>query len=231
MKKIVPFKKDLIFKTDVEEIVSISLEHTLAKKDTSQIGGDFLINGDYRITETSTSLESFSYTLPFEINLDSKYDLDNVTIDIDDFYYEIINNKVLSVSIEVLLDKLEEKEEILEDKKEELEGEIIEVREEKIEEDRFEEVKKVEKEQIEEESKVEKERCIDLEDTEIMASVSEGTEVYKSYKVYIVREGDTIESILDKYGVTKSELEDYNDLATFNINDKIVIPTTNETNS
>ncbi len=201
MKKIVPFKKDLIFKTELEEIVSISLEHTLAKKSDNQIGGDFIINGDYKIVENSTSLESFNYTLPFEINLDERYDLENVSIDIDDFYYEIINNKILSVSIEVLLDKLEEHEVIVEEKKEETLEENTQV-------------------QIDEQE----ERCIDLEETEVLKSVSDGGEIYKSYKVYIVREGDTVETIIDKYGISKSELEDYNDLSSININDKIVIP-------
>lgn len=206
MKKIVPFKKDLIFGTEVTEIASISLEHTLAVKTDCQIGGNFVINGDYRIAENSTSVEPFSYTLPFEINLDQKYDLKDVVIDIDDFYYEIVNNKILNVSIEVLIDGLIEREVIQEEAEE-----IIEIEE---------------REDIEE-----NERCIDLEDTEVLHSVTIGEEVYKSYKVYIVREGDTIDTILEKYGVSKSDLEDYNDLSTFNINDKIVIPTVNETNS
>jgi LysM repeat protein len=214
MKKIVPFKKDLIFKTDVLEIVSISLEHTLAIKDESLIGGNFLINGDYRVTESSTSLEKFSYELPFEIHIDDKYDLKNVIIDIDDFYYEIINNKVLSVSIEILIDKLEEKE-------------ILESREEVVENVNIKDDNTC-KEEIE--IKESKERCVELEDTPI--SVTETSkEIYKSYKVYIVRENDTIESIIDKYGVSKSDLEDYNDLTNLNINDKIIIPCINETNS
>ena len=198
MKKIVPFKKDIIFKTDIEEVTSISLEHSLEKKQEYTIGGNFVVSGEYRMTESSISKENFSYELPFEINLDEKYDLKDVTIDIDDFYYEIINNKVLSISIDVAIDKLEEKEVVKEDTKEELEEEMIE------------------------------ERCVDLEDVSVQMNEQE---VYKSYKVYIVREGDTIESILEKYGVTKIDLENYNDLSTFNINDKILIPYIDEANS
>lgn len=198
MKKIVPFKKDIIFKTDIEEVTSISLEHSLEKKQEYTIGGNFVVSGEYRMTESSISKENFSYELPFEINLDEKYDLKDVTIDIDDFYYEIINNKVLSISIDVAIDKLEEKEVVKEDTKEELEEEMIE------------------------------ERCVDLEDVSVQMNEHE---VYKSYKVYIVREGDTIESILEKYGVTKIDLENYNDLSTFNINDKILIPYIDEANS
>ena len=33
MKQIIPFKKELLFKTKVSEITSISLEHTLSLKD------------------------------------------------------------------------------------------------------------------------------------------------------------------------------------------------------
>lgn len=209
MKKIVPFKKDIIFKTDIEEVTSISLEHSLEKKQEYTIGGNFIVSGEYRITESSTSKESFSYELPFEINLDEKYELKDATIDIDDFYYEIINNKVLSVSIDVAIDKLEEKElpkeEIMEEKEELVEP----VREENIDSE-------------------ETERCIDLEDVNVQTNEQE---IYKSYKVYIVREGDTIESILEKYGVTKTDLESYNDLSTLNINDKILIPSIDETNS
>lgn len=224
MKKIVPFKKDILFKTDIEEITNISLEHTLEKEEDTLIGGDFTVSGDYKVTENTSSLESFSYTLPFEINLDEKYELKNAVIDIDDFYYEIINNKVLSISIDVLIDQLEEKEvEIIE------EVEDLEKEERKID---VEESKPVEKKENEvREENVEKERCIDLEETPVINSFNSNEEIYKSYKVYIVREGDTLDMIMEKYGVTKSDIEDYNDLSTFCINQKIVIPYCNETNS
>lgn len=210
MKKIVPFKKDIIFQTDIVEVIGISLEHNLEKKEDSKVCGNFIISGDYKVTENSLSLEKFHYELPFEINLDEKYILKNMEISIDDFYYEIINNKVLSISIEVLMDKLEEKE-----------IEKIEIEEEETIDQKIEEEKK--------DMEDKNERCIDTE--EITEFKSETEEIYKSYKVYIVREGDTLESILEKYGITKSELEDYNDLSTFKINDKIIIPTDNETNS
>lgn len=241
MKKIVPFKKDLMFKTDVLEIISISLEHTLGIKNPSLISGNFLVSGDYRVTENSTSLEKFSYEVPFEIHMDEKYILNNATIDIDDFYYEIINNKVLSVSIDVCIDKLEEKkvEEKIEMREEMMES-VKEVQEKEIEEvvkqeEKVEKVEKIEKEEVydkkEEVNEVSetKERCVELEDTPLTSIKNTNTEIYKSYKVYIVREGDTIESILDKYSITRSDLEDYNDLTNIAMNDKILIPFINET--
>ena len=93
MKQIIPFKKELLFKTKVSEITSISLEHTLSLKDDDLISGEFIINGDYKMTEGSINREKFSFTLPFDIALDSRYDAKNIIIDIDNFYYEVINNE------------------------------------------------------------------------------------------------------------------------------------------
>lgn len=207
MKKIVPFKKDIIFKTEVAEITSISLDNTLSAKEDGLVYGDFKVYGDYKVTDTSTSLESFTYELPFEIHMDEKYDLKNVTIEIDDFYYEIINNKVLTISIDVLLDNLEEKE---------VEKVNLDIKENS----------KEEKEEVEEK---EKNRCIEEESPIIINNQTE--EIYKKYKVYIVREGDTIESIMEKYKVTKEELEEYNDLSTLQINTKLIIQSQDETDS
>ena len=53
-------------------------------------------------------------------------------------------------------------------------------------------------------------------------------EAYRTYKVYIVRENDTIETILEKFHVTKEELEDYNDLSKITVGLKVIIPTNND---
>lgn len=204
MKKIVPFKKDIIFEDSIFEVASIALEHTLDVTAPLEVTGNFTIDGTYKVTESSTTCKEFSYTLPFEIHLDDKYDLKNVKISIDDFYYEIVNNKVLMIRIEVLLDELEEKE-----RKEIMEENIVENEVEETEE--------------------ENERCIEEEAPVVSSITSE--EIYQSYKVYIVREGDTLESILTKYNVTKEQLDDYNDLSNLEINSKILIPCSYETNS
>lgn len=217
MKKIIPFKKDIIFKTNIEEITSISLEHTLSKQKDNEISGEFTVSGEYRITDESIHTESFIYNLPFDIRMDEKYDLENVTIDIDDFYYEIINNNVLNVNIDVLLDKLEEKL-IIEDELEE----VIIPREDIL-------------------SNIEinengKNRCIEEEEIEVdktfistmFDNKDDSNETYKSYKIYIVREGDDLEFIMEKYSTTKDVLEQYNDLKEIKIGDKIIIPSENE---
>ena len=108
MNKIVPFKKEIIFNTNIFEITSISLEHTLKIEDDT-VSGNSVISGEYKITEQSIDVETFNYEIPFSIAFDSKYILDEATIDINDFYYEVINDRVLSVYIEVLINKIEEK--------------------------------------------------------------------------------------------------------------------------
>ena len=192
MKKIIPFKKEITFNNNIHEILSISLEHNLKKAENNFITGEFVISGDYRITDISINTENFDFKIPFDIELDDKYVIDNVVIDIDDFYYEILNSNTLVINIDVLLDKLEEKEEIIEiiPKIEEKEPIKLEV-----------EVKEVKKE----------EKVSDDKD-------------FVTYKIYIIKEGDGVESILKNYNIARELLEEYNDLSELKIGDKVIIP-------
>ena len=50
MKNIIPFKKDVIFKTKISEITSISLENSLSiNKDV--VSGEFIIGGEYKVSD------------------------------------------------------------------------------------------------------------------------------------------------------------------------------------
>ena len=204
MKKVIPFKKEIIIRDNLAEITSISLEHHLDIKDYSVVG-DFDITGSYKMNLSSTTTEDFSYNLPFEIALDERYILTNAIVDIEDFYYEVVNDRILSVNIEVAIDNLEEKEEeiyIMDfEQKDDMIGDNI------VDEDIIEE------------------RCIEEENPipNVFNSISD-IETYKSYTVYIVRENDTLESILNKYAITKEDLESYNDLSEIKIGDKLIIP-------
>ena len=218
MKKIVPFKKDIEFDSNIAEISSISLEHTLKLKEENLVSGEFIISGTYKMTEASVNVDSFEYKLPFDISIDKKYDTKELDVDINDFYYEVINNEILSISIEVVLDGLEEKPE---------EEEEIRMTEEKIEtlEDR-EEVEK--EEDTKTVSTVEKNsEEVNREEDNTVKSIFEGldeNERYAVYKVHIVTENDTTESIVSEYGVTRDDLEAYNDLSDLKIGDKLIIP-------
>lgn len=143
MKKIIPFKKDIKFNTKIFEITSISLEHNLTIESNNIITGEFIVSGDYKMNDSSINTEPFIHGLPFDITLDTKYDMDRIKIDIDDFKFEIINEEILRVNIDVLiegieitsLDDEEELEEITPDLIIEPRKEEIETKEESIKDD------------------------------------------------------------------------------------------------
>lgn len=230
MKKIIPFKKEIIFKTNLAEITSISLEHSLKKQGDHLIAGSFSLNGEYKITDTSTNTEVFSYDLPFDIHIDEHYLLDRAIIDIDDFYYEIVNENVLSVSIDVKVDKLEEKplmeeKPVIEERSEPVFEQIAPVKEETLEEvkEKLEqEERKTETVKVEEQTE-EKIESVDTNRTSLFGTMDE-SETYMTYRVYIIREGDSIDNILARYEITKEELASYNDLNDIKLGDKLIIP-------
>lgn len=127
MHEIVSFTKDIEFKTMINKITSISLEHTLMLSGSDSIKGDFIVSGTYKMTAASQLENDFSYKIPVDIVMDDKYDLTNLVIDIDDFTYEVVDEEVLRVNIDLLLDKLELKkvEEVKEDEKEKEEDNLV----------------------------------------------------------------------------------------------------------
>ena len=131
--------------------------------------------------------------------------MDDIKIDIDDFYYEIINDNILEVNIDVKVDNIKEKE--IEEKTRVIEELPIESSNEELEQEK---------------------RCIEDENLSISNVTdlfeTDDSNSYRSYTVYIVRENDTIESIMTKYAVKKEDLEPYNDLSEIKIGDKIIIP-------
>lgn len=212
MEKIVPFKRDISFETKIAEIRSISLEHTYEIQN-NLISGTFIISGNYKLTDTSTNVDPFKFEIPFDISIDSRYELNKATVDINDFFYELINNEVLSVSITLIIDNLEEKEE----------REMEEIQEEKQE---VEEIKPVSYEKAEKDDETEEVKPVSAS-PETVKSIFDNmdeNEGYVVYKVHIVTENDTIESIMEKYDVTKEALETYNDLNDLKIGDKLIVP-------
>ena len=65
-------------------------------------------------------------------------------------------------------------------------------------------------------------------DNEYITNIINNENKYYTYKVYIVREGDTIETICSKYNVNVNDIKEYNNINEINIGDKIIIPQINE---
>lgn len=291
VKQIIPFRKEIEFKTMITKITGISLEHTLSLTDDYTIGGDFIVSGTYKMTEASQIEEEFSYKVPVEVNIDDKYDTKDITLDIDDFIYEVVDEEKLSLKIDLAIDNLIEKptDEIekidtfdtfetfesisLNDEKIENEHKDVEYnRNDNNTEDLFLEtsqkqdlsidesiVKTIKEEQI---SNVKKEindedskDTLDLEDNNtplgtkeelqedtytntpkvnldnisggvesIFSAFSNTEETFSTYCVYIVRENDTVDSIISKYKTTRELLAEYNNLKEIKIGSKIIIP-------
>lgn len=218
MKKIVPFKKNIEFETNIAEISSISLEHTLKLKEENLVTGEFIISGTYKMTEASLNVDSFEYKLPFDISIDKKYDTANVDVDINDFYYEVINNEILEVNIEVVLDGLEEKSEEKEERV------LTEEKIETLNENQEEIIKeKANAQEVSSQENSEEKRDSESDVKSIFEDLDEN-EKYAVYKVHIVTENDTTESIISEYGITREDLEAYNDLEDLKIGDKLIIP-------
>lgn len=251
MKQIIPFKKDLLFKTKVSEITSISLEHSIAIKNSNKISGEFHITGDYKMTEASINRENFKFKIPFDIELESKYIPSTLTVDIDNFYYEVINNEALQVNIDLYIEGEKEKEEkVIEvpsetEQPKEMNIEIPNLEKTEITSSFFpkiEEEKPMESSFEEREEKLIPEITSPKKDTIIFEEEQQKTskkefnlfenidnsDTYVTYYVYIVKEQDTIDSIMKKYNIDKETLNLYNNLEEMKPGMKLIIPNKNE---
>ena len=279
MKKLVPFTKEIEFKTMISKVTSISLEHTLRVEKDNLISGYFILEGTYKMTQASQIDEEFSYKIPVDIELDEKYDTSNITLDIDDFTYEVIDEEKMRLNITLCIDNIEEKEVVLpvEDVIEdfdtlELEDKNSSNRESKndgVLDDLFLDTsKKVplefdsKKEIVEEESEqnnndntinndenietnneliyenntsnnntnndTNKPQMVNNNVSSIFSSFKDNIETYKTYSVYIMKEEDTIDVVLQKYGVTREELEEYNDMSDIKTGSKIIVPSSSK---
>lgn len=251
MKQIIPFKKDLPFKTKVSDITSISLERKIEILDGGIVTGTFYITGDYKMNEGSINREEFSFDLPFDITLDPRYDISSVKADIEDFYYDVINEDTLKVNIdlyieaEYLPDTSLDNNILTEEDKSDNEMNNVQKEDEPVEEDRNglksdskkDELVEVEKEEdtsekIKNDDATMNDSDIERNDVDDFAndlfSNLDNTETYTTYYVYIVKEEDTIDKIISLYGVTKEDIENYNDITSIKPGDKVIIPKTSE---
>ena len=147
MKKIISFDKEILFPTMIGEITAISLDQTLKFLSKNDIEGNFIISGRYKMTEASAIEEDFEYKLPIEITLAETFTLDTTKIEIKDFYYEIIDEEILKVKIDIQIEGVEEV--LLEEEKEEVKEEPKEeVREIKEKEEAIKNVELEEKEPL-----------------------------------------------------------------------------------
>lgn len=238
MKQIIPIKKDIIFKTKIGEITNINLDKNYKVKD-DLIDGYIDVYGTYKMTEASVLEEEFSYKVPFGVSVVKNIKKDTVKIEIDDFNYKF-NRDVLSINIDLNFE--------CEEYREEKENEIVNNDIENTIKDnntKFELENEID-------SQIELDNNIEVDDNNVginnnnvevnnqdeninieeninnITNIINNEEKYYTYKVYIVREGDTLDTICNKYNVTLNDLSEYNETNNIKVGDKIIIPYINE---
>ena len=240
MKQIIPFTKDIVFKTNIASITSISLEHE-EKIFEGEVSGDFIVFGDYKVHNDTTEKELFKYRLPYTTLIPESIDSESIKIDIEDFTYEQIENDVIKVNIDYSIEGVELKEEkkieIPEVRNQEFDAIIIEADEDtrsNLEDDIYDrnifkkeiDIKEEKNKIIEEEEQNEmiemtQEQTKEKEETEIIKEV---TDEYITYHIHIVKENETLEDIIKIYETSLDNIKEYNELSNINIGDKIIIP-------
>ena len=219
MKKTINYEKDILFKTSIDEICSISLEYDFTV-DNGYLRGDFIVSGDYKINSLSINKEKFEYRLPLEYELESNVDIDTLSYDVENFEYNVKDDE-LSVYIDFGIRYEEKKIEP-----------IIPITESEI---NFDDVilSSIDKplnddDRLEPKEEVKEE--IDKKDmsTKSMIENIAAYDTYVKYHVHIVREGDSLESIAMQYGINTDLIKQYNNIDTLEIKSKLIIPEDNE---
>lgn len=235
MKKIINYEKDILFKTNIGEICSISLEHDFTVDDDVLVG-EFIISGEYKPNRLSLNKESFNYQLPLEYELEDTVDLSTLSYDIDNFEYNIKDDE-LSVYIDfgIRYEELKQEPSIPEMEEESDEGwDDIELPSfiKEVDENAYEENNRTsnEAEKDEEDNETEPtieemtEERFDDEDKEMILETAMEIDEYITYRVHIVREGDTLDSIAKEYNTTVEVIKEYNSTEALEIKSKLIIP-------
>ena len=251
----IPFESEIEFKNNISEITKMSLEHDFNVND-GVVLGNFYISGEYRIHEVSVNTDEFKYTLPFTVELSDEINKDTVEFNIEDFTYEVKDGNILKVNIEYSLKAEQlEKEEIINSTDDifervdenELESELsfidsflednneesksLNNKEEVINNEEDDRKDEKENEKLEEEKKeeiVKEKRISNEEEKTIMDTIKDSDDTFVTYRIHIVKENETIESICTLYNVSSSLVNEYNNTENITIGDKILIPEIDE---
>lgn len=223
MQEIIPLKKDIIFKTKIGEITNVDLDLDYKLKEETIIG-NVLLSGTYKMTEASVLEEEYFYKIPFSVALSKRIKKDTIKIEIDDFKYTI-SKDVLNVKIDLDFsceEEIENQSKIEEIQNIEEDDKLIE---EYFENNNIEDNTENENISI---NKEEKEIDIDENINNITNNIISNDNHYYTYKVYMIRDGETLEDVCNKYDIKLEDIKEYNDIQNIKVGDKIIIPYSNE---
>lgn len=217
----IPFSKDIVFKTKIAEICSISLEQDVSINE-NELLGDFIVSGDYKSLDINVDTTPFSYVVPFSVSLDNDIDINSLKYEIYDFEYNVKGDDTLNVviSFHVEADKINDKHEKIFERVEDdlkiddnvLNDDVTLVSDKMVDEDNNDEI-------LSGNDDVDDERT----SAQIITS-HELEEDYITYHIHLVKINETIDSISSDFNIDKDELMELNDITTINIGDKLIIP-------
>ena len=204
----IPFTKEIIFKSKIAEIVSISLEEDVSIND-NELLGDFIISGEYKNLDVNVDAMPFNHVVPFKVELDKDVDINTLKYKIDDFDYEVIDEDILKVDITLHVD-----------------ADIIP----KVREDIF--VKPdIEDEVIDQNKNKEQVIDVNLENQDSSDNVKREFIInnnlendYITYHVHTVKMSESLDSIASIYNMSKEDILKLNDINEIVQGDKILIP-------
>lgn len=223
MNCIIPFESKLKFDGPIKEICTISLEHEITKNE-KEILGNFIISGTYKEHELSVNTLPFSFTVPFEVELERNIVLDTLDFNIDNFTYDTSGDE-MNVYIDYVVYADEQKEDINEEKEEErLEEDPLDLIDESFTEEKAgEEIH----EERHEDNQDEYQEITPIENNNTLNPFNLYDD-YISFKIHIVKEEDTIESICLNNNISKDDFLLVNGIDNITMGEKVIIPLNNE---
>jgi LysM repeat protein len=235
MKQIIPFIKEVKFEDGLGSIVSISLEHE-AFVDTSEVNGNFFVYGEYKKKLDSSEVFEFREKIPFNLLVPDNLIQDTVNVDIDDFTYELLNDNKIKVCIDLSLCgeeiKVRDKDDVRDlvdiyDMDEKIENNInVDIDSDVNISNVTNNIQDYIKNDV---SNYVEQDIVNDNDVNVENEINDNSEVtevgeYVIYHIHTVNEGDTLESIINKYDTNIDILKEYNDVSKLDVGTKLVIP-------
>ena len=232
MNEVIPFKKSILFKTTIATITDINLSYDYKVYDDI-VEGSFDLYGSYKMTEASVNSEEFMYNIPFSIALSDRIDKNSVNLELENYDYKI-NKDVLDIEIYLKLNYEEKSIQIDNDTKID-ETLVMDDNVELNDDNKLIDDVIIDKNILDEkdnlnliDEETNNESDLNNETLNVLTESFADNDDEVLYKVHIIKEDETIESICAKYKITEEDIKKYNDITTLNISDKLVFPLVNE---
>ena len=224
----------------------------IEEKFNYKIPVDIAIDDKYDVKDLTMDIYDFVYEvineeilkLSIDLSIDNLElkEIENIVEDNDNFsnFDEILDPSLITEELEnifVPVDVIEE-EKAMETDFDEVINVISEEERQDVSEkveDLFKEVedyKDIKIVDANEDPIVEEEEVLEVKENtsadSIFMAFNGSIETYSTYRIYIVHEGDSVDTILNKYNITREVLEEYNNLSNITKGSKIIIPNINE---